>query len=763
MTGRNAETGDVGSSAGFDFDAFISYRRIDGTAAARWLRARLERYRLPAGLDAGRAPIKAYLDTAFERATEDFWNRNIEPALRRSRCLVVVVTPSVFEPRSDGEPSWVEREIRLFLSLPHGRNVVVVTAAGNPLDRLPASLHAEFPRMDVVDLNDLGRVWNFARRATLHDRTLTLIARIYDVPDTDMPLLRQEEERRKRRRAMRIATGALSMVAVLSALLLFALVQWRRAAYERTAAEARGLGLAALRDVDAGRHLQAAFEAVDGGRQLQTLVSANATLDAYPTSAPFLALNRVLQNIRQRNRREHGEDSVRLQNMSASADTSSCVLPEGVAVSNLATFMGHRGRILASGCTPDGRVLVTTATDGTVRMAGLAGSPGRPPTPLQDVSLGDTTGPQLIGLQGGATQLSFSPDSIHFRTTDVWGTIVDWDLSGARRALQATLNGHRTTVRAIGFSPDGTRLATGSSDGEIRVWNTDGQQIGETISGDQGGVVAVWLDEQGNRVLAVDAHGHVNEWRQNVPAPTQRAAAESADVIDAAIASDGQDVAIAIAGGSALVFDLRTGKSASVTGTHRGWIMGVAFPAQANVVATAGADDTVGLHRPSGEAVGAPIRALQGHVMGVAFSPDGKMLATAGDDGTVKLWGLAGTQVGQLIGHEGKVLAVRFSPDGRLLATAGADGTVRLWLRNGEQVSQWSGQAGFLAEEALGGSFGTAGISFSPDSRSLAIAVSGGGVRVYRIQSLNELLDNTCAWLAPYVASHAYAPTVCAR
>lgn len=738
---------DNSSYPAFDFDAFISYRRLDGTAAARWLRSHLEGYRLPPALEAGRKPIKAYLDTAFERATEDFWIANIEPALRRSRFLVVVVSPSVFEPRADGEPSWVEREIRLFLERPNRRNVAVVTAAGNPLDHLPDSLRAAFPRMDVVDLNDLGHAWHFARRAALQDRTLPLIARLYDVPDTDMPLLRQEEERRKRRRATRIATGAVSLAVVLSALLVFALVQWTRATHERTAAEARSLGLAALRDFDTGRHIQALFEAADGGRKLQKLAPSGATLDEYPTVAPVLALNRVLQGIRERNRREHVEDSMRLQGTPTSTDMSRCVLSQSVADSNLAAFMGHSGRILAKGCTPDGRFLVTTATDGTVRFAALKGPPGS----------------QLIGLQGAARFLAVNPDSIHFSTTDVWGTVVDWDLSGASRALQATLNGHRSTVRAIGFTPDGTRVATGSTDGEIRTWSTSGQQIGETISNGDGAVVAVWLGGAGNRVLAVDERGHVKEWQQNASAPAERATVGSADVIDAAIGSDGQGVGVAIAGGDARFFDLRTGKSASVRGGHTGWIMGVAFPPQANVIATAGADDTVGLQRPSGEAFGAPIRALQGQVMGVAFSPDGHVLATAGEDGTVKLWNLAGTQVGQLIGHERKVLAVRFSPDGRLIASAGADGTIRLWLRNGEQVSQWSGQAGFLAEEALGGSFGTAGISFSPDSRSVAIAGLGGAVRIYRIQSLNELLDDACTWLGPYLASHADSPKVCTR
>src|SRR5262249_23191243 len=154
-----------------------------------------------------------------------------------------------------------------------------VTAGSNPLDRLPDSLREQFPRLDVVDLNEFGRWWSFASRSSLHDRTLTLIARIYDVADTDMPLLRQEEERRKRRRALRLATGAISLVVVLSALLIFAIVQWHHAARERTAAEARSLGLAALQDFNSGRHIQALFEAIDGGRKLQTLAPHNAQLD----------------------------------------------------------------------------------------------------------------------------------------------------------------------------------------------------------------------------------------------------------------------------------------------------------------------------------------------------------------------------------------------------------------------------------------------------------------------------------------------------
>ena len=86
-----------------DYDAFISYRRRDGGRLANWIRIQLQKYRLPVQLGEERKKtLKIYLDTAFERATEDFWKNSIEPALQRSRFLIVVCTESLNQPRMDG-------------------------------------------------------------------------------------------------------------------------------------------------------------------------------------------------------------------------------------------------------------------------------------------------------------------------------------------------------------------------------------------------------------------------------------------------------------------------------------------------------------------------------------------------------------------------------------------------------------------------------------------------------------------------------------
>ena len=47
----------------------------------------------------------------FERANEDFWKDELEPALNSSRCLIVVVTPATLLSYADGKDDLVEREI----------------------------------------------------------------------------------------------------------------------------------------------------------------------------------------------------------------------------------------------------------------------------------------------------------------------------------------------------------------------------------------------------------------------------------------------------------------------------------------------------------------------------------------------------------------------------------------------------------------------------------------------------------------------------
>jgi hypothetical protein len=211
----------------FKYDAFISYRRSDGTAAARWLRNRLQTFSLPKPLR-GESPkkLKVYLDTVYERATEDFFEKNIEPALTQSRFLIVVSTPDALRPRPDGTPNWVHREVETFAILPQGRNIVVALAEGEMDHTLPGGLTEKFPRIEIVDFREFGLsrfIW-LPTRWRLQEELLKIVAPLFDVPTESMPLLRLEESRRRQRNLWLTLVSSFALFAVMTGLFIWAFI-----------------------------------------------------------------------------------------------------------------------------------------------------------------------------------------------------------------------------------------------------------------------------------------------------------------------------------------------------------------------------------------------------------------------------------------------------------------------------------------------------------------------------------------------------------
>jgi len=231
--GRSTENKPLEKVPRFKYDVFICYRRKDGKAFANWLRQNLISYHLPPSFGKrAQVRLRVYQDTTYAKATEDFWQNSILPALSSSRYLAVVATPGALDPRADSEPSWMDREIATFASTPQKKNIFVVRGIGRPDDLLPGGLREKYPHIEQVDLTKVQPVWRRLRnRRRLRDALLTVAAALLDVRPDEMPVPRQEEKLRKRRQVWAVALTSILLFSVACLLSLkksvaFGEMQW---------------------------------------------------------------------------------------------------------------------------------------------------------------------------------------------------------------------------------------------------------------------------------------------------------------------------------------------------------------------------------------------------------------------------------------------------------------------------------------------------------------------------------------------------------
>ncbi|MEE3849783.1 hypothetical protein VZC37_05535 [Gordonia sp. LSe1-13] len=332
--------------------------------------------------------------------------------------------------------------------------------------------------------------------------------------------------------------------------------------------------------------------------------------------------------------------------------------------------------------SPDSRTLAVTGDSPNAQLWDVS-TPARP-TPLSTSLPNTTAGSWSISFDDDGNQLASA--RADGRVT-VWNT-VDPDMPVTQWTLQSSSTQgtpEQGSVRTFStvFSPDGTSMVVGRSDGAIDLWH-----LPSGVMPDRGGTVTgLANDADGSVLTTVGTDTTLNVWstgpdgwvRQS-RTPIQRRVNDHPSV---SVNADGTLAATANNnGGLVQLWDIGDHSSPQATADLRvstRYTNAIAFAPQADILAAGATDTTVQLwdtadpRRPV--PISAPLAGPSDLIRSVAFSPDGRRLAVTSDDKQTYLYDLDRDQTSPsaVISDTSPAARAVFSRDGETLIIAARD------------------------------------------------------------------------------------------
>ena len=293
-----------------------------------------------------------------------------------------------------------------------------------------------------------------------------------------------------------------------------------------------------------------------------------------------------------------------------------------------AILRGHSDRVYSANFSPDGKYIVSSSDDGTIR--------------IWDAKTGQTVGKPLEGYSGSDNFANFSPDGKYIVSSPVPGTIRIWDTKTRQAVMELNPDRHKP-LRFVIFSPDSKYIVSASVfDNSIRIW-----------------------DAKTGKVVGKPLEGHIDR------------------VYSASFSPDGKYIVSSSSDKTIRIWDAKTSKAVGkpLEG-HTGSVRSASFSPDGKYIVSASSDKTIRIwDAKTSKAVGKPLEGHTGIVRSASFSPDGKYIVSASDDGTIRIWeAKTGQAVGKpLEGHIDRVYSASFSPDGKYIVSSSSDKTIRIW------------------------------------------------------------------------------------
>ena len=189
------------------------------------------------------------------------------------------------------------------------------------------------------------------------------------------------------------------------------------------------------------------------------------------------------------------------------------------------------------------------------------------------------------------------------------------------------LRGHGGWINSVAFSPDGSKIISGSDDKTIRVWDAStGIEMLPPLRGHDDSINSVAFSPDGSKIISGSDDKTIRVWDASTSIET--------------------------------LPPLRG---------HDDWINSVAFSPDGSKIISGSDGETIQVWDAStGIVMLLPLRGHDDNINSVAFSPDGSKIISGSYDKTIRVWD-ASTGIEMLPplrGHDHRIDSVAFSPDG---------------------------------------------------------------------------------------------------
>jgi WD40 repeat protein len=293
------------------------------------------------------------------------------------------------------------------------------------------------------------------------------------------------------------------------------------------------------------------------------------------------------------------------------------------------TLGSHKGSVLSVVFTNDGKTLVSSSRDHTIKVWDVASG-------KNEKTLTEHTADVYC--------VTFSHDGRLMASGSIDKRIILWDAKTYEPIR--TLEGHTGAIREVAFSPDDKTLASGGEDKTFRLWDVETGKLKVTRTEHTASVKGVVYYPDGNTIVTASSDSTLRLWDAHTGEPKKVLKGHTNGVEFCALSPDAKQIFSGTGNiGEIIFWNAETGEIEKI------------------------------LPKAHGNHYGAEIDSGR-------YSPDGRWAVSGSKDRSDKFWDPKTFELLHTISENpGRTESMCFSPDGKTLATGygGTDFSIKLW------------------------------------------------------------------------------------